>query len=108
MTPDDDGRGRATPMADGAAGEPRGRDLVAGDARRAPGLPAGPVHAERARDAGAPLGGRAAAGRGAAVPGSGAANRRVDDDGDARGALAEARRAGLPGGARAAEAAGEV
>src|SRR3954451_17379866 len=58
-----------------------------------------PLHGRGARDDGAPLAGGAAAGRGAAVPGSGARDGRFHDDGDARGAVAEAGRGRLPAGA---------
>src|SRR5690349_11696162 len=58
---------------------------------------------ERARGAGgdgAPLAGRSIAREGIAVPGDRGANGRVDDDGDARGALAAAWRGRVPAGAR--------
>src|SRR5690242_10950737 len=82
------GNQEPTPMAyEGDGGALRG-DPLAEDARRAGVLPAGSLHAAGAGDAGAPLAGGEARGRGAAVPGGGGANGRVDDDGDAGGAVA--------------------
>src|SRR3954469_10270192 len=90
----------ATPVAD--QGDARGlrRDSLPGDARGGGELLPGPVHAVGARGDGAPLGGGAPAGAGAAVPGDSGTDRRLDDDGDARGALASARGGRLPGSPR--------
>src|SRR6266498_231821 len=68
-------------------------------------LPARPLHDVGAGGDGAPLAGRAAAGARASVPGDQQADARVDDDGDARGALAAVRRGRLPARARPFEAA---
>src|SRR5262245_29583600 len=67
-------------------------------------LPPRPLHARRAGGDGASLAGRAAAGRGPAVRGGRGADGRVDDDGDARGAVAAPRGGRLPAGARPAGA----
>src|SRR5215468_6896097 len=58
-------------------------------------LPARPQHPVGARGDGAPLAGGAAARRGHAVPPDQSAHARVDDDGDAGGALVAARRGRL-------------
>src|SRR5579872_7117363 len=76
------------------------RDPVAGDARGDGGVLPGSVHPLRAGGDGPSLAGGPAPGAGAAVPGDRRAGRRVDDDGDARGALAAPRRGRLPDGAR--------
>src|SRR6516225_11720455 len=90
-----DGNREPTPMAyEGDGGALRG-DPLDQDARRAGVVPAGPLHAAGAGDPGAPLAGGEAPGRGAAVPGGGGANGRVDHDGDAGGAVAAARRGRL-------------
>src|SRR4051812_36615094 len=70
---------------------PRGRVLRVAEPRRDAELPAGSLHAERARRDGASLGGGTAAGPGAAVHGGGEADGSIDDDRDARGAVAPAR-----------------
>src|SRR5262249_32210124 len=62
-------------------------------------LPQGPVHDRGARGDGAPVGSGTARRPGPAVPGDLAANGRLDDDRDARGALAAARRGRVPAGA---------
>src|SRR5919204_4293448 len=76
----------------------RDREPALRDGDRA--LLARPLHAQRARGDGASLGGREAPGRGVAVPRGSGANGRVHDDGDARGAVAAARRGRLPDRAR--------
>ena len=63
-------------------------------------VPAGSLHDVGAGGDGAPLAGGAAAREGTAVPGDRGADARLDDDRDARGALAEARRRRLQAGAR--------
>src|SRR3989442_13638917 len=78
------------------------RSVAAQDAERGGPLPAGPLHAVGAGGDGAPLAGGAAAGRRAALPGDQQAGARLDDDGDARGALAATRRGRLPAAARPA------
>src|SRR3954452_6713545 len=90
----------ATPVADQGDARALRRDSLPGDARGGGELLPGPVHAVGARGDGAPLGGGAPAGAGAAVPGDSGTDRRLDDDGDARGALASARGGRLPGGPR--------
>src|SRR4051812_33635991 len=94
---------RTTYMADtGNDGALRG-DREPGVAGGGGDLLPGSVHAGGAGGDGAPVGGGAAAGAGAAVPGDRAADRRLDDDGDAGRALAAPRRGRLPLGARPAE-----
>src|SRR3954452_17421820 len=95
-----DEREDATSMDDQGDASALRRDPVAGDAGGDGELLPGPVHDLGARGDGAPLGGGAPRGAGAAVPGDRAANRSVDDDGDAGRALAAPRRGRLPGGAR--------
>src|SRR5918994_7471192 len=95
------GDGRALPsMVDGRdrGSLPDGREPADGGRGRA--LPPRPLHARGAGGDGTPLAGREAARRGPALRGGLAANGRVDDDGDARGAVAAPRRGGLPAGAR--------
>src|SRR4051794_39232240 len=75
-------------------------DPVAGDAGGDGELLPGPLHAVGARGDGASLGGGAAAGGGTAVPRDRGADGRLDDDGDAGGALAPARRGRLSRGTR--------
>src|SRR4051794_24221750 len=94
-----------TQLADsGSSGPPRDDRAVAGRGRGGTLLPR-PLHARRAGGDGASLGGGEAARRGADVPRGGATGARVDGNGHAGGAVAEARRGRLPAGARAAEAA---
>src|SRR6516165_2995119 len=76
------------------------RDGDAAVGGRARSLPARPLHTLGAGGDGASLAGGAAARRGHAVPADQPANTRVDDDGDAGGALAAARRGRLPVAAR--------
>src|SRR3954451_7215750 len=87
-------------MADQGDARALRRDPVAGDAGGDGELLPRPVHDLGARGDGAPLGGGASRGAGAAVPRDRGANRSVDDDGDAGRALAAPRRGRLPGGAR--------
>src|SRR5438128_2310151 len=87
-------------MADGGDRGSLPRFHPAADGGRGGALPARPLLAERARGDGAPLADGEAARRGAAVPGRRAPDARVDDDGDARGAVAAPRRGRLPLGAR--------
>src|SRR3954451_20745929 len=95
-----DGRTEPTPVGDeGDARALRGDSRAREQGGRGTLLP-GPVHAVGARGDGAPLGGGAPAGAGAAVPGDSGTDRRLDDDGDARGALASARGGRLPGSPR--------
>src|SRR3954466_4544213 len=61
----------------------------------------GPVHAVGAGGADAPLAGGAAGGSRPALPGDRGARGRLEDGGDARGALAAPRRGRVPAGARA-------
>src|SRR4051812_13308059 len=75
-------------------------DPVAGDAGRDGELLPGPLHPVRARGDVAPLGGGAPRGAGAPVPGDRRANGRLDDDRDARGALAATRRGRVSRGTR--------
>src|SRR5262249_32425532 len=60
----------------------------------------GSLHAVGARGDGTPVGGGAPAGAGAALPRDRRADGRLDDDGDASGALAPPRRGRLSSGAR--------
>src|SRR5438445_5101258 len=97
-----DGRGAPTSVAD-----ERDRRALLGDAvdalgGRAGAVPAGSLHGGGARDAGAPLAGGAVPRPGTPLPRGGAEDGRLDDDRDARRAVAEARRGGLPAGARQA------
>src|SRR5262245_31534815 len=78
-------------------------DREAADGKRGRALPARPLHALRARRNGAPLGGREAARRGAAVPRGLEAGTRLDDDGDARCAMAAQRRGRLRAGVAESE-----
>src|SRR5215468_972207 len=98
-----DGDQDSTPVAYPGDGGSLRRGEGAADARGGGALPAGSLHAVGARGDGAPLGGRTPAGRGAAVSRDRSANGSVDDDGDARGALAAPRRGRLPAGARSNE-----
>src|SRR3954447_12547476 len=94
-------RADATSMGDeGNAGALR-RDPVAGEPGGDGELLSGPLYPLGARGDGPSLGGGAPAGAGAALPGDRGADGRVDDDGDARGALVATRRGRLPAGARA-------
>src|SRR3954471_21615157 len=77
------------------------------DGGRGGAVPAGPVHAVGARGDGASVAGGAARGRGSAVPRGVAGDRRLDGDGDARGALAPVRGGRVPLGVGSAEAEGE-
>src|SRR6476646_2259102 len=95
-----DGRAQPTPMgAPGDAKALRGDPVAGEQGGRGEVLP-GSVHALGARGDGAPLGGGAAPGAGAAVPRDRGANGSVDDDGDTRGALVAPRGGRLPVGAR--------
>jgi len=76
------------------------RDPVAGDQGRDERASSGTCARFGAGSDGAPLGGCAPAGAGAAVSGDRGANRRVDDDGDTGGALVATRRGRVPLGAR--------
>src|SRR3989440_3712757 len=76
------------------------RDSLPGDEAGDGELLPGPVHAVGARGDGAPLGGGTPPGAGAAVSGNRRADGRLDDDRDARGALAASRRGRLSLGAR--------
>src|SRR5947208_667080 len=97
-----DDRGAPTSMADERDRAALRSDAVDALGGRAGALPAGPLHGRGTRDAGAPLAGGAVPGRGRLVSGGGAEDGRLDDDGDARRAVAEARRGRLPAGARQA------
>src|SRR5262245_8874915 len=81
----------------------RGDPQPANDRRGGALLPRS-VHAGRDRGADAPLAGGTVAGPGPAVPRGRVENGRVDDDSDARGPVAEARRGRVPAGARSTEA----
>src|SRR6478672_10100443 len=87
-------------MADDRDGRALRSDPVAPDAGGGGSVLPRPVHAVGAGGDGAPLAGGAAGGRGTAVPGGREPDGRVDDDGDARGALAAPRRGRLSGSAR--------
>src|SRR5206468_10276417 len=62
------------------------------------------VHARRVAGVGSSVAGSDVAGRAAAGPGGGEAGGRLDDDGDASGALAPPRRGRLPAGSGSTEA----
>src|SRR4051812_3556793 len=95
-----DGGTEPTPVGDeGDAKALRGDSRAREQGGRGAVLP-GPVHPLGARGDGAPVGGGAPAGAGAAVPGDRRANGRLDDDGDARRALAAPRRGRIPARAR--------
>src|SRR5438094_1542864 len=104
MTTEANGGQDTTPMAH--AGDERALrgDGVAEVAGGAAGVPTGPLHAGGARGDGAPVGGREARRPWPAVPRDRVEDARVDDDGDAGGALAPLRRRRLPARTRPAEA----
>src|SRR3954447_19167647 len=77
-------------------------DRVAPERRRGGAVLPRPVHAVGAGGNVPPLAGGAARGPGAAVPRGEPADGRLDDDGDARGALAPPRRGRLSAAARPA------
>src|SRR6266545_4821350 len=83
------------------------RDRLAAERARGVGLPPRPLHPVGAGGDGPPLAGGAPARQGAAVPGDQQADARVDDDGDAGGALAAVRRGRLPLAARPQAAAAD-
>src|SRR3954451_14085387 len=103
-SPDDERRGATSRMAERRAARSPRDDRIPGGPGGDRALSARSLHALRAGGDVAPLGGGAPAGRGAAVPRDRAADGRVDDDGDAGGALAAARRGRLPAGAGTPEA----
>src|SRR3954452_1141793 len=95
-----DGNQEPTPMGnEGNAGALR-RDSVAGEQTGGGSVLPGPLHDLGAGGDGAPLASGATRGEGPAVSGDRGANGRVDDDGDARRALAAPRRGRVPLGAR--------
>src|SRR3954471_21930052 len=102
-SPDDECRGATSRMAERRAARSSRDDRSPGEPGGDRALSTRSLHALRAGGDGAPLGGGAAAGRAAAVPRGGAADGRVDDDGDAGGALAASRRGRLPAGAGSPE-----
>src|SRR3990172_9762827 len=79
-------------------------DPLAADEGGGGAVPSGPVHARGAGDDGAPVAGRAAPRPGSPLSRGGEADGSVDDDGDARGALAAPWRGRLPAGAGSPEA----
>src|SRR5262245_54535777 len=91
-------------MADTRDHGPVRGDHVSPDGRGGRPVPARPLHALRARGDGASVAGRAAPGGGPAVRRDQPANARLDDDGDARRALAAVRGRRLPLGPRPHEA----
>src|SRR5262245_1498719 len=94
----------STRMADERDTGPVRGDPQPSNGRRGGALLPGSLHARGARGADAPLAGGEAAGPGAAVPRGGRENGRLDDDGDAGRAVAQARRGRISPGARPAEA----
>src|SRR5919202_4161559 len=103
MTERRDGGQVTTPMAYVGDERPlRGDPPPAVEAGGGAVLP-GPVHSRGAGSDGAPVAGGEAGRSRAAVPGDRLADARVDDDGDARGALASARRGRVPARARPSE-----
>src|SRR5579862_2021987 len=96
------GRQRTTSVADVRDEGARRRNLEPRDARGAAGLPARPVHAERARGDEPPLGGGARARPRPPVPRGRGPDGRLDDDRDQGGAVATSRPGRLPRGARPA------
>src|SRR5438045_3077188 len=90
----------ATPVADEGDARALRRHPLPGDPGGDGELLPGPLHTVGARGDGAPVGGGAPAGAGTAVPRDRGEDRRLDDDGDARGALAPARGGRLPRGPR--------
>src|SRR5436189_5993936 len=99
MRPHRDGGPRTTPMAYARDERALPGDPVAGEPGGGGALPAGPVHAGGARGDGAEVGGREAGRSGPSVRADRGKDGRVDDDGDAGGALATPRRGRLPAGA---------
>src|SRR4051794_19550268 len=99
------GVGTLTYMADEGNQRALRGDLLPPVGGRGRPLPARPLHAFGARGDGASLAGGAAAGGGAALSGDQQADARLDDDGDARGALAAVRRGRLSARARPDETA---
>src|SRR5215510_9476393 len=94
----------STRMADQRDTRPlRGDPQPPNDGRGGAVLPRS-LHIGGARGVDAPLAGGPAPGRGSPVSRGGGANGRVDDDGDTRGAVAEARGRRVSTGARSAEA----
>src|SRR3990172_5915641 len=86
-------------MADDRDSRSLRSDPLAADAGGGGAVLPGSVHAGGAGDARAPVAGRAAPRRGSPLPRGGEADGRVDDDGDARGALAAPWGGRLPAGA---------
>src|SRR4051812_34690175 len=101
MQPRDGDRPTSTLMADDRDRRALPGDPVAQDDRRGGSVLPGPLHAVGAGGDGASLAGGEAGGRGTPLPGGRDPDGRLDDDGDARGALAAPRRGRLSAGARA-------
>src|SRR5947209_5896029 len=95
-----DGNQEPTPMGNEGNARALRRDPLAGEQGGDGSVLPGPLHDLGAGGAGAPLAGGTAPGAGAALPGDRGANGSVDDDGDARGALAAPRRGRLSRSAR--------
>src|SRR5881275_1875952 len=95
-----DGNQEPTPMGNEGNARALRRDPVAGEQGGDGSVLPGPLHDLGAGGDGAPVAGRAARGQGTAVSGDRGANGRVDDDGDARRALAAPRRGRVPARAR--------
>src|SRR3954449_2951617 len=95
------GRPAPTHMANDRDGRSLRSDPLAQDERGGSGVLPRPLHAVGVGGDGAPRAGGAPGGRGTAVPGGREPDGRVDDDGDAGGALAAPRGGRLPAGARA-------
>src|SRR5690349_15001023 len=103
-----DGYRRSTFMADTGDKRPLQSDPFAPLRPRGGELPARPVHTVGARGDGAPLASGEAHRPGVAVPRDQPEDGRLDDDGDAGGALAAPRRGRLQAGARPASPSGAV
>src|SRR4051794_13748608 len=95
-----DGDQEPTPVGDEGNARALRRDPVAEEQGGGGSVLPGPLHDLGAGGDGAPLASGAARGEGPAVSGDRGANGRVDDDGDARRALAAPRRGRVPLGAR--------
>src|SRR5579862_2675331 len=100
---DIDGRESATHMGNETDARGLRRDPVIGVAGGGRVVLPGSLHDVRAGSDGAPLGSGSAARAGLAIPGDRPEDARLDDDRDARGALAEARRRRLQARARPQE-----
>src|SRR5471032_2155140 len=96
----DNGDQESTHMAHEGNARALRRDADAGEPLGSGGVLPGPLHPVGAGGDGPSLAGGTPAGAGPAVSGDSGAHARLDDDRDARGALAQTRRRRVPAGAR--------